>query len=97
MKIIRAILRFIIPHKFGYGIMTCEEAAQLLINDEGISNSRRLRLEIHVRLCECCVNYKKQLKFLSFKTKEIKDLDTITTDPDKLSFSKADIISKYSK
>lgn len=97
MKIIRGILRFIIPHRFGYGVMTCEEAAELLINNDGISKSRRLRLEIHVRLCECCVSYKKQLKFLSKKTQDLKSLESLNADPEKISFSKADIINKYSK
>ena len=59
-------------------MLTCKQASILLsqAQDRGLGAYERLKLRLHLMLCDGCANFKQQLEFLRKALRSQRDADT---------------------
>jgi len=96
MKLIslaRRAIFFFLPSSVKEKMLSCEEVAFIIGNQEKSSLLQQLKLYMHLFICRDCQNYKDQIKGIGYLTEQIKSETAPTINDSKK--TQEDLIHKY--
>lgn len=87
---------FLIPNNMKKHLLSCEEVSHIISEDQQLQTIKKIKLKMHIFICQKCLDYKKQIQFINKNSKIIK-FHAINDDPQKkIEKSKSNLIDKYS-
>ena len=95
-KLIHILMNFI-PDSLRKYMLSCEDAALYVCNQDQLSGLFKYKVKMHIFLCVCCSNLNNQLRFIDKNCKELNKIKLTDEQLDKLQKSKASTIKKYLK
>lgn len=77
-KLIRVIRNFlhdflpaITPKPLRKNLLSCKQVTELLLEADKLDWKTKMKLQIHLFICQCCTDYKTQVEFVTIKSKKI--------------------------
>ncbi len=95
-KIIHDLLMIMIPKGIRKNMLSCEEVSHIIAEDDDLKSIKKIKLKMHLFICQKCLDYKKQIQFINQNAKKIK-LSNLENDlANKIEESKNSLIDKHS-
>ena len=76
--------------------MTCEEITKITMGEIEATGSKKYWYKFHHLICECCVNFSKQVNVISIESKKVQP-ELSEEQKDRIRQCKQDVLSKYTK
>ncbi len=100
IRLIRSIIHdlviFFVPKVLRKNMLSCEQVTQLLEQDH-LSSSKKVKLRMHLLICQCCTDYKSQVDIISEESKKLTQKSLTQEQLNRVKKSKFSIIEKYKK
>ena len=96
-KIIHDLIMILIPKALRKNMLTCEQVAFIIAEKPNISVLRKTKLQMHLFVCQSCINYKKQINIIDFGSKNLGKISLTESQIKKLNISQSETSKKYSK
>lgn len=94
-KIIHDLMMMIIPKSLRKNMLSCEEVSHIISENQELPTFSKLKLKMHLFICQKCLDYEKQIQFITENAHSIRFEPS--ADPENLEKSKNDLINKFSK
>jgi len=91
-KIIHDIIMLMMPKWLKKRAMSCSEAAHRLSENDQINLAMKLKLKMHVMICQHCTDYETQLNIIHKTAKDIPKVDLADNEIKQINDSKNNII-----
>ena len=78
-------------------ILSCKQVTKILNSEAKFPFGTRLKLNLHLLICQCCTDYKTQMKFISKEAKKIYDIKLNQQQELQLQKIKEQVIKNHSK
>ncbi len=93
-SIIHDLVILLVPKVLRKNMLSCEQVTQLLEQDQ-LSGSKRLKLKMHLLICQCCTDYKKQMSIITQESKKLTQQALTPEQKKRIKNSKFSVIEKY--
>jgi hypothetical protein len=101
MKILRNMIHdlmmVMIPKSLRKNMLTCQQVAHIIAEKQDITKFKKVKLQMHLFICQSCLDYKNQIKIIDSSIKELREINLTSYQKEQISNSKSKIINKYSK
>lgn len=99
MRLVRTALHAIIHVAMPKGqdpiLMSCKQVTEILTNDDlELPKTQRLKLNLHLLVCQCCTDYKEQLEIISKTAKKIYPIELTARQKQKVLDLQNDILNR---
>lgn len=95
-KIIHDLMMIIIPKGMRKNMLSCEEVSHIIAEDHQLKSMAKIKLKMHLFICQKCLDYKKQIQFIEKNAKNIKFSAHKDGPSKRIEKSKKNLIDKYS-
>lgn len=94
-KMIHDFIDWIVPRKLRRNMMTCEQVSHIIAENQQLKPLKKFKLQMHLFICQKCLDYKEQIHFLESNAKviQLKPLDKNTKQ--KMESCKHELLNKY--
>lgn len=93
--IIHEIIVTIVPKALRKNMLTCKDVAFILATNPNLSLVKKLKLNMHIMICQSCLNYKKQLILIDKTTEKLNKIELTQEQKQLLENSKNEQIKRF--
>jgi len=94
--IIHEIVVTIVPKSLRKNMLSCKDVAFILATNPSLPLLKKLKLNMHILICQSCLNYQKQLILINNETKKLNKVKLTEEQMDIIKRSKEDQIKRLS-
>ncbi len=99
MKIIRKIIHdlivTIVPKSLRRNMLTCEQVSHIIAQDIQLSKFKTFKLQMHLFICQSCLNYKKQIQTIDKAAQKLGTVQLTKEQKEQILSSKKQTINKF--
>jgi hypothetical protein len=96
-KIIHDLIMILVPKALRKNMLTCEQVALIIAEKPNLSAFKKTKLQMHLFVCQSCLNYKNQIKIIDSESKNLGKINLTDSQKQKIIKSRSEISKKYSK
>lgn len=94
-KIFHDLIMRITPARFKKHALTCEQVSHIIALKTDLTTFKRLKLHMHLFICQKCLDYRDQLDFIDVQCEELKKVSTDQALQEHINNSKDDVIERF--
>lgn len=95
--IIHEIVIFLVPKTLRKNMLSCEDVSRILSNEDSHAGHSKIKLKIHLLICQCCTDYSAQINIIKEKTNELSQIKLTSEQEEKIKASKQKLLNSIPK
>jgi hypothetical protein len=96
-KVMHDIMMSLAPKWLRKLMLTCEQISQILASDEKIPILKRIKLQSHLLICQCCKDYQTQIDLINTAAHKIAPPELSNEQLSKISKSQSKLLNDLIK
>lgn len=95
--LVHEVVVHMVPSFMRKNMLSCQDVAFILSSEDDLSLPKRVKLKLHLMICQCCTDYETQLKIINQKAYKAIKLELTPEQEAKIKKSQEELVQKFTK